>query len=165
MVNLAIWLDGVILDIDLTDHLYNQYKGMSLSTLPVSYSVNKDWSEVNKYLSIYDMAILSPYDKFTTEDVISRIRLEPKYVIYNQGKTKPSPEPYKLLFSLTKWDPLDVVTICSSPLDLLSARFYDSRIKIVCVKRNRDCSKYSPFIYSEDLLKAYFSLKRLKILQ
>ncbi|MEM0305289.1 MAG: hypothetical protein QW685_09820 [Saccharolobus sp.] len=88
---------------------------------------------------------MSPYDESTTKDILNNIKLEAKYIVSNKGKTKPSLEPYKLLFDLTKWDPLDVITLASSPLDLLSVRFFDSRIKVVCIKRFRDCSRYSLF--------------------
>ncbi|MEM3972080.1 MAG: HAD family hydrolase [Saccharolobus sp.] len=155
----AVWLDGVILKIDLTDRLYQLYKGEKVP-LDISYEVNEDWKSV--YEIIKDkLAILSPYDESTTKDILNNIKLEAKYIVSNKGKTKPSLEPYKLLFDLTKWDPLDVITLASSPLDLLSARFFDSRIKVVCIKRFRDCSRYSPFFYAENLITAINSLKKL----
>ncbi|WP_338602006.1 HAD family hydrolase [Sulfolobus tengchongensis] len=164
MVNFAIWLDGVILKIDLTDPLYQQYKGFSVN-LPITYDVFEDWLQVyDEIIRVDNFALLSPYDEISTENILNRINLKPKYVIVNKGKTKPSPEPYKLLINITNWDPLETITLASSPLDLLSARFFDSRIKVVCIKRYYECSKYSPFLYSISLTDALASLKRLKIL-
>ncbi|AAK41363.1 HAD family hydrolase [Saccharolobus solfataricus] len=164
MVNFAVWLDGVILKIDLTDSLYKIYKGDQIS-LPITYEVNDDWIKVYDRIREANLAILSPYDEITTKAILERINLKPTYVIANRGKTKPSREPYRILIEVTGWDPLQVVTLASSPLDLLSARFFDSRIKVICVKRYQDCSKYSPFLYSENLDDAISSLKRLKIIR
>jgi len=112
-----------------------------------------------------ELAILSPYDETTTKTILERINLKPSYVIVNRGRTKPSKEPYRILIEVSRWDPLQIVTLASSPLDLLSARFFDSRIKVICVKRYQDCSKYSPFLYSANLEDAISSLKRLKVIR
>ncbi|AHC50846.1 hypothetical protein SUSAZ_01770 [Sulfolobus acidocaldarius SUSAZ] len=162
MVHFAVWLDGVILKIDLTNQLYKLYKGENIKSLPITYEVHEDWHKL--YEQVKDkLAVLSPYDPVTTNQLLKRINVSPLYVVSNTGRTKPSKEPVEILFKITEWDPLDVVIIGSSPLDLLSARFFDSRIKVVCVNRYYDCSKYSPFIMSNDLLSALGSLKRLKI--
>lgn len=161
MTYFAVWLDGVILRIDLTDVLYQLYKGGPVD-LPMSFEVYEDWLTI--YPIIRDrLAILSPYDYETTKIILNKIGLNSDFIIFRKNKTKPSLEPYKALFEITKWNPLDVVTFASSPLDLLSARFYDSRIKVVCIKRFRDCSRYSPFLYSYSLTSALESLKKLGI--
>ncbi|QGA54232.1 HAD family hydrolase [Sulfolobus sp. E5-1-F] len=164
MVNFAVWLDGVILKIDLTDLLYKIYKGDKID-LPITYDVNDDWLKIYDQIREMELAILSPYDEITTKNILERIDLKPSYVIANRGRTKPSKEPYRILIEATRWDPLQIVTLASSPLDLLSARFFDSRIKVVCVKRYQDCSRYSPFLYSDNLEDAISLLKRLKIIR
>jgi len=50
MTYFAVWLDGVILRIDLTDVLYQLYKGSPVN-LPMSFEVYEDW------LTIYPIII------------------------------------------------------------------------------------------------------------
>ena len=157
-MKLAVWLDGVILKVDLTDALYGIYKGVP-AELPVTRETFGDWKELLKVKD--EVYLLSPYDESTTGQIVRELGIEYPY-ISNYGKTKPSKAPYEELFKRTKWDPVDVITIGSSPLDLLSARFYDSRIKVVCVERYRDCSRYSPFLMGKDLPSILNSLKRLR---
>ena len=157
-MKLAVWLDGVILKVDLTDALYGIYKGVP-AELPVTRDTFDDWKELLKVKD--EVYLLSPYDESMTGQIVRGLGIEYPY-ISNYGKTKPSKVPYEELFKRTKWDPADVITIGSSPLDLLSARFYDSRIKVVCVERYRDCSRYSPFLIGKDLPSILNSLKRLR---
>ncbi len=153
----AVWLDGVILDVDLTDQLYEVYKGNADVQLPYTERVHEDWWRFYEKVK-GNVIVLSPYDRETTEKLLGKIGLNERYV-YNRGKTKPSREAMREVGE----DPLSLVVIGSSPLDLLSARFYDSRIKVVCVNRYRDCSKYSPFLQEPDLDRAYESMKRLRL--
>ncbi|WP_240931212.1 HAD family hydrolase [Acidianus sulfidivorans] len=164
----AVWLDGVILDVDTTEFLYNVYKKSTekdkelLIKIPVNLKVHEDWeyffNELKKRAE--DIIIMSPYDEKTTYEILNKINLRLNY-IYNSGKTKPSREPFTKLSSI---NPLELVVIGSSPLDLLSARFYDSRIKVLCVKRYSDCSKYSPYLYAENLIELLDAMKRIKLL-
>ncbi|BAB66987.1 hypothetical protein [Sulfurisphaera tokodaii] len=155
----AVWIDGVILKIDLTDILYNIYKGTPITDIPITTETFEDWKEL---LNIRDeIYLLSPYDEKTTKEIVNKLELNFPF-ISNNGKTKPSKAPYEELFRRTNWDPLNVITIGSSPLDLLSARFYDSRIKVVCIERFRDCSRYSPYLISKDMSSLINSLRRLR---
>jgi phosphoglycolate phosphatase-like HAD superfamily hydrolase len=156
----AIWLDGVILNIDLTDKLYEVYKGKT-TEIPYTTKVNEDWKEFYEKVS-GKMIILSPYDESLTKEILNSINLREPF-IYNKGKTKPDKDPMFQLFSSFSVNPLDLVIIGSSPLDLLSSRFYDSRVKVLCVNRWRDCSKYSPYLMAKDLNELYLSMKRLKL--
>ncbi|QKQ99236.1 HAD family hydrolase [Metallosphaera tengchongensis] len=156
----AVWLDGVILDVYTSEALYSIYKGDSVP-VPLSIEVHHDWPEFySKLKGRGDLFILSPYPKEVTENVIAKIGLDESYV-YNENKTKPSKEPMEILFRKFSLDPLKLILIGSSPLDLLSVRFFDSRIKVACVKRKEDCSRYSPFLQTKNLNEMYNSLKRL----
>ncbi|ARM76773.1 HAD family hydrolase [Acidianus manzaensis] len=158
----AIWLDGVILDVDTTEALYSIYKNNQNVNIPISLKVHEDWSNFYstlKKVGEENIIIMSPYNKETTLEILKKINLNLKY-IPNSGKTKPSKEPFTKLDA----DPLDLIVIGSSPLDLLSARFYDSRIKVLCVKRYSDCSKYSPFLYSKDLTELGNMMLKMKLL-
>mgnify|MGYP001772568633 CR=1 FL=1 len=163
-MKLAIWLDGVILKVDLTDTLYTIYKGGE-AKIEFTKEVFPDSIEfISKVKELgHEIIILSPYDKAKTEEVIKEIGLSDlKFISNEEGVTKPSKAPYEKLFRITGWNPLEVITIGSSPLDLLSARFYDSRIKVVCVKRFQDCSRYSPYLMGDNLIDILNKLKRLK---
>jgi phosphoglycolate phosphatase-like HAD superfamily hydrolase len=163
-VNFAVWLDGVILKVDLTDRLYEIYKGGS-AELPVTYEAFEDALRfLEKVSRSNDVVIMSPYDENTTRSIMERLNLDFDYVA-NEGKTKPSKTPYEKLFSIKNWDPLDTFTVGASPLDLLSTRFYDSRIKVICVNRFVDCSRYSPYLMVSDLDEAVERLTRLKKVQ
>ncbi|BFH72400.1 hypothetical protein SJAV_03440 [Sulfurisphaera javensis] len=154
----AVWLDGVILKIDLTDILYRIYKGEP-ANIPITTETFEDWKEIfNIKDKIY---LLSPYDEKNTKEIITKLGINVPY-ISNNGKTKPSKTPYEELIRRTGWDPINVITIGSSPLDLLSARFYDSRIKVACIERFSDCSRYSPYIIGKDLPSLLNSLRRLR---
>jgi len=76
MVNFAVWLDGVILKIDLTDSLYKIYKGDKIS-LPITYDINDDWLKIYDQIREVELAILSPYDETTTKTILERINLKP----------------------------------------------------------------------------------------
>ncbi|MCI2415677.1 MAG: HAD family hydrolase [Candidatus Aramenus sp.] len=154
----AVWLDGVVLDVDLTDQLYEAYKGKSGVQLKYTEKVHEDWWRFYEKVK-GNVIVLSPYNKETTEKLLSAIGLREEFT-YNKGKTKPSREAMKDVNE----DPLNLVVIGTSPLDLLSARFFDSRIKVVCVSRYRDCSKYSPYLQEPNLDKAYESMRRLKLI-
>ena len=154
----AVWLDGVILKINLTEQLYRIYKG-EMVDIPITFDTFKDWREI--YSLGKDVYILSPYDETTTREILGKLGINFPY-ISNDGKTKPSKVPYEKLVKTTGWDPLEVITIGSSPLDLLSARFYDSRIKVTCIERFEDCSRYSPYLIAKDFPSLIQSLKRLR---
>lgn len=144
--------------VDLTDSLYNIYKGIP-AEVPITFETFGDWKELLKIKD--EVYLLSPYDEGTTSRILKSLEIDLPY-ISNNGKTKPSKAPYEELFRRTNWDPTNVITIGSSPLDLLSARFYDSRIKVVCVERFRDCSRYSPYLMGKDLPSILKSLVRLR---
>ena len=154
----AVWLDGVILKIDLTENLYRIYKG-DIADIPFTLDVFEDWKEI--YNLNGEVYILSPYSDSVTREILGRLNIDSPY-ISNDGKTKPSKVPYERLIKATGWDPFEVVTIGSSPLDLLSARFYDSRIKVACIERFIDCSRYSPYLIAKDFPSLITSLKRLR---
>ncbi|BCS94059.1 HAD family hydrolase [Metallosphaera javensis (ex Sakai et al. 2022)] len=162
-MDFGIWLDGVVLDVDTTESLYSSYKG-SNSPVPITSRVNPDWpsfyARVKNRGRVY---LLSPYSCEDTREILRKVGIEERFVC-NTGKTKPSKEPTERLVMENGLDPLNLVIIGSSPLDLLSARFYDSRIRVVCVVRKSDCSKYSPFIQVKNLDEALKSLERLKLL-
>ncbi|WP_052349550.1 HAD family hydrolase [Candidatus Acidianus copahuensis] len=155
----AVWLDGIILDIDLTDMLLRQYKGEDVE-LPLIDKIYPDWNEFKKIFK-EDIIIVSPYNEEKTRMIIKKLGDFP--FIYSDGKTKPSKKPMEVLFSSFSLDPLRTIVIGSSPLDLLSIRFYDSRVKFVCIKRKANCSKYSPYLQVDNLMELVKSLKRLKI--
>jgi phosphoglycolate phosphatase-like HAD superfamily hydrolase len=163
-MKLAIWLDGVILKVDLTDALYTIYKGGE-AKIEFTKEIFPDSIEfISKVKELgHEIVILSPYDKAKTEEIIKEIGLSDlKFISNEEGVTKPSKFPYEKLFRTTSWNPLEVITVGSSPLDLLSARFYDSRIKVVCVNRFQDCSKYSPYLMGDNLIDIFNKLKRWK---
>jgi len=163
-MNFAIWLDGTVLKVDLTDQLYAIYKGRE-AELPVVKEAFEDSLEfLSKVSGRHEVVILSPYNEEVTGGIMRSVGLSFKYIAH-RGRTKPSKDPYEQLFSAYKWDPLETITIGSSPLDLLSARFYDSRIKVVCVERFRDCSRYSPFLLVRDMREALDRLIRLRKVQ
>lgn len=167
----AIWLDGVILDVDTTDFLYSVYKSKESNyyeKIPLNLKVHEDWkpffNELRDRVGEDNIFILSPYDAITTNKILEELNLKLKFIA-NDGKTKPSKEPFiKLFKQYEKLDPLELIIIGSSALDLLSARFYDSRIRVLCVKRYHDCSKYSPYLYSENLIELLNSMKRIKMI-
>ncbi|MFP3347221.1 MAG: HAD family hydrolase [Sulfolobaceae archaeon] len=166
-MNFVIWLDGVVLKVDLTDVLYRKYKGEKIEELEVTTEVFPDWypflEKLRQKVSNDKIVFLSPYDKETTKKVMESLAIANfSYVSNDDGITKPSKIPYKALFNMTRWDPMETMTIGSSPLDLLSARFFDSRIKVACVKRFQDCSRYSPYIMADSLEKLYEILTRLR---
>lgn len=154
----AIWLDGVILKINLTDVLYRIYKGENLD-IPITNETFEDWKELFNIKD--DKVILSPYNEEITRSIMRSLGIDLPF-ISNNSKTKPSKVPYEELVKLTGWDPLETITIGSSPLDLLSARFYDSRIKVACIERFDDCSRYSPYITGKSFSSLLMSLKRLR---
>ncbi len=162
-MDFGIWLDGVVLDVDTTDSLYSNYKCGNVP-VPMTTRVNVDWpgfyEKVRSRARIY---LLSPYSCEDTQEILRKVGLAEKFVC-NTGRTKPSKEPTERLVTENGLDPLNLVIIGSSPLDLLSARFYDSRIKVVCVVRRADCSRYSPFIQGKNLNEVLSSLERLKLL-
>ena len=164
-MNFAIWLDGVVLKVDLTEILYRKYKGEPVEKLDVSYEVFSDWppflERLTQSVKKENIVFMSPYDEKTTRDIMEKVGLS-SYKYITSEITKPSKVPYQLLHQITNWDPLETITIGSSPLDLLSARFYDSRIKVACVVRFQDCSRYSPYVMAENLDKLYGILKRLR---
>jgi len=156
----AVWLDGVILNIDITDKLYELYKGNSVE-IPYTKEINYDWNEFYTKLK-GKIIILSPYNETLTKEILNTVNITEPF-ISSKGKTKPDKDPMTQLFSSYTLNPLDVVVIGSSPLDLLSARFYDSRVKVLCVNRRFDCSKYSPYLMSRNLEELYLSMRRLKL--
>ncbi|AWR95340.1 HAD family hydrolase [Acidianus brierleyi] len=156
----AVWLDGVILDINITDRLYELYKGKPIE-IPYTMKINYDWNEFYNKLK-GKIIILSPYNETLTKEILNIANITEPF-IYNKGKTKPDKDPMVQLFSSFTLNPLDVVVIGSSPLDLLSARFYDSRVKVLCVNRQIDCSKYSPYLMNRNLEELYLSMRRLKL--
>ncbi len=164
-MNYAIWLDGVVLKVDLTDSLYRKYKGQNIVNLETTKEVFQDWPPFFEKLSATikkeNIIFLSPYDNLTTKQILESVGLSSFNYITSEI-TKPSKVPYKTLYEKTKWDPLEIITIGASALDLLSARFYDSRIKVACVNRFQDCSRYSPYLLAENLEKLYEMLKRLR---
>ncbi|BDC19120.1 HAD family hydrolase [Acidianus sp. HS-5] len=164
-MNYAIWLDGVILKIDLTDVLYRRYKGEQIEKLEVTEEVFQDWQtffdKLTKSVSDGNIVFLSPYDEDITRKIMKNIGLS-SFSYISSKITKPSKVPYQILYEKTKWEPLETITIGSSALDLLSARFYDSRIKVVCINRFQDCSRYSPYLITDNLEKLYEMLKRLR---
>jgi len=163
-VNFAVWLDGVVLKVDLTERLYEIYKGGS-AELPVTYEAFEDALVfLEKVSKSNNVVIMSPYDEKTTRAVMERLKLNFDYIA-NEGKTKPSKVPYEKLFSVKNWDPLETFTVGASPLDLLSTRFYDSRIKVICVNRFADCSRYSPYLVVSNLDEAIERLSRLRKVQ
>ena len=161
-MKLAVWLDGVIFKASLTERLYKIYKegSFELPTLGNSETYG-DYLVLKEYEK--DMAILSPFSKEETERLLKKVQLKPSILVYNKGKTKPSLIPYKELFEVSEWDPLEVVTIGASPLDLLSCRFYDSRVRIICVNRGEECDKYSPTFMIDDLNELGRALRTLKV--
>ena len=164
-MNYAIWIDGVILKIDLTDALYRRYKGEQIDKLEVTEEIFQDWltffDKLTKSVSKENIAFLSPYDENTTVRIMKDLGLS-SFSYVTTEITKPSKLPYQVLYEKTKWNPLNTITIGSSALDLLSARFYDSRIKVACVNRFQDCSRYSPYLIADNLEKLYEMLKRLR---
>ncbi|MEM4138992.1 MAG: HAD family hydrolase [Sulfolobaceae archaeon] len=155
-----VWLDGIILKIDLTEYLYKLYKGEEVE-IPENYEKFEDWDYFSSVVGDKNIAILSPYDDKITYKIANKLNLLKFLIIPRKTKTKPSKEPYVELFKIVDWNPLNTITIASSPLDLLSSRFFDSRIKVICIHRFQDCSKYSPYLYVKKLI---ISLKRLRIL-
>ncbi|MEM0168668.1 MAG: HAD family hydrolase, partial [Metallosphaera sp.] len=114
----GIWLDGVILNQDITDTLSSIYKGIQAKVEP-STEINPDWSDF--YKKIRDrgkLFILSPFSKEITQGVLNSLGINESFV-YNNGRTKPSKEPTERLVNEFKIDPLRLVIIGSSPLDLL----------------------------------------------
>ena len=154
----AVWLDGVILKIDLTENLYRIYKG-GTADIPSTLDTFEDWREI--YNLSGDVYILSPYNDSITREILDKLNINFPF-ISNDGKTKPSKVPYEKLIKATGWDPFEVITIGSSPLDLLSTRFYDSRIKVTCIERFIDCSRYSPYLIAKDFPSLIQSLKKLR---
>ncbi|BCU69132.1 HAD family hydrolase [Stygiolobus caldivivus] len=166
-MNYAIWLDGVVLKIDLTDVLYRKYKGEKIEEIGITRDVFCDWpdflNKLKESVKLENVVFLSPYNKDTTRHIMENIGLsEFRFISNDSGVTKPSRAPFQVLFQLMKWEPMETITIGASPIDLLSARFYDSRIKVACVKRFQDCSRYSPYIMAENLGSLYETLKRLR---
>lgn len=154
----AIWLDGVILKVDLTDTLYKLYKGERVD-VPFTLDTFEDWKQV--YNLGDEIYFLSPYTEEKTMEIMKSLDIKFPYIA-NDGMTKPSKAPYEKLIKVSNWNPAEIITIGASPLDLLSARFYDSRIKVVCVERFIDCSRYSPYLIVKDLSSLVKSLKRLR---
>lgn len=154
----------MIYKIRLDEKLYEIYKNNSREIpSPPSMELNSDYEILKKYEK--DMALLSPFSEEDTARLTKMADIHPSFVVSNNGRTKPSTEPYKRLFEVTGWDPLDVVSLSSSPLDLLSSRFYDSRIRVLCVDRNRKgyCERYSPTFIINSLNDMERALKILRV--
>ncbi len=153
----------MIYRIKLDEKLYEIYKNGSREIpSPPSAELHPDYGVLRKYER--DMAILSPFSEEDTGKLVEIARLRPSFVISNSGKTKPSIEPYKRLFEVSGWDPLDVVSLGSSPLDLLSSRFYDSRVRVLCVNRGERCDRYSPTFVIDELNDMERALKVLRVI-
>lgn len=158
-----VWLDGIVLDQDLTDPLYDVYKGRAKEyPRPVTNTL-PDYKTLLDSLG-QNLIFLSPFTDRETEEIMSYLGISLPFHPRSRF-TKPSPEPMREVFSRFSLDPLDTVLIGSSPLDLLSSRFYDSRVKVVCIRRYRDCSVYSPTLMYDSVIDAVEGMKRFKLLE
>ncbi|EHP70139.1 hypothetical protein MetMK1DRAFT_00006410 [Metallosphaera yellowstonensis MK1] len=161
---LALWIDGVLVNQDLTEELYRAYSGDPVD-LSLRGETFEDIGPLLQFLRTRRYAILSPFTRDETMKVMKSLSLEPQLVVVREDtiKTKPSGEPVKALLARTDWDPMKTVVIGSSPLDLLSVRYSDSRIKVACLRRFADCSVYSPFIQASTVESLVKSLLRLRL--
>jgi hypothetical protein len=159
----AIWLDGVVLDVDLTEPLYKKFKGDKDVNLPYTFNVHKDWEDFYSKIKGKDIVFLSPYDERTTREIIEKV-FKNDVIKFIPSMSKPEKKCLGRLFSeFPEFQPLETAIIGSSPLDLLSARFYDSRIKVLCVNRYTSCAKYSPYLMANSLEELYDLMVKLKL--
>ncbi len=163
-MKLAVWLDGVVYKVRLSEELYRLYReGKGEVPSGSNLQPHEDVDAIKRYER--DMAILSPFSRDDTLELLQRVGLSPSIIVNNEGKTKPSLEPYKRLFEESGWDPLEVVTIGASPLDLLSSRYYDSRVKVICVNRGEPCEKYSPTFMIDSLEEIERAFRALRLMK
>jgi hypothetical protein len=93
-MNFAVWLDGTVLKVDLTDQLYAIYKGGE-GELPVVKEAFEDSLEfLSKVSGKHEVVILSPYNEEVTGEIMRSIGLSFKYISHH-GRTKPSKDPIR----------------------------------------------------------------------